>query len=293
VAGIMNSVVGGGQLFTLSALLMVVNPVIANATSTVALVPGSLASAWAYRQEMRASSRWTGLLLWPSLLGGAVGALRVAELDERYFATLVPWLLLSAALLFLSQPAAARLAGIGKERTRPPASTLVGVVVFQFFVAVYGGYFGAGIGILMLSALGLMGIGDIHRMNALKTLLGACINGVSVAVFVAERMVEWRYALSMAVAAIVGGYLGARVARRLDSNVVRWVVILIGFGLAAHFFYKQWRPTEVNRPRKAASSELRHISLQGRANSAYDWAFSFVVPGRRLSFWRDWRYSIE
>ncbi len=107
-------------------------------------------------------------------------------------------------------------------------------------------YFGAGIGILMLSALGLIGLGDIHRMNALKTLLGACINGVSVAVFVAERKVEWRYALSMAVAAIVGGYLGARVARRLDGSVVRWVVVLIGFGLAAHFFYKQWRPTAGN-----------------------------------------------
>src|SRR5437667_10311290 len=112
VAGVMNSVAGGGTLFTFSALLMVVNPVVANATSTLALVPGSLAGACGYRQEMRASSRWTALLIWPSLLGGAVGSLLVAELDERYFSTLVPWLLLSAALLFLSQPAAARLAGI-------------------------------------------------------------------------------------------------------------------------------------------------------------------------------------
>jgi uncharacterized membrane protein YfcA len=246
VAGVMNSIAGGGTLFTFSALLAVVDPVVANATSTVALVPGSLAGAWGYRDEMRASSRWLALLIWPSLLGGVVGSLLVTELDARYFSALVPWLLLTAALLFLLQPAVARLAGIRPERTVPTAWTLAGVVVFQFLVAVYGGYFGAGIGILMLSSLGLMGIGNIHCMNALKTVLAVCINGVSVAVFVAERKVEWRFALSMAVAAIVGGYVGARVARRLDSSVVRWVVILIGFGLAAHFFYKQWTPSEGN-----------------------------------------------
>src|SRR5207248_2050882 len=130
------------------------------------------------------------------------------------------------------------VAGVGKEHTAPTARTVAGVVVFQFFVAVYGGYFGAGIGILMLSALGLMGFADIHRMNALKTLLAACINGVSVVVFVVEQKVEWPYALTMTVTAIIGGYLGARVARRLDGNVVRWVVVLIGLGLAAHFFYE-------------------------------------------------------
>ena len=106
-------------------------------------------------------------------------------------------------------------------------------------MAIYGGYFGAGIGILMLSALGLMGLGDIHHMNALKTLLAGVINGVSVVIFVLERVVEWRYALAMAVAAIIGGYLGARVARRLNRNLVRCIVIAIGFGLAAYFFYQQ------------------------------------------------------
>jgi uncharacterized membrane protein YfcA len=203
-----------------------------------------LAGAWGYRRELSASSRWTALLIVPSLVGGAVGSLLVAELDERYFSALVPWLLLTAALLFLLQPAIARLAGIGEAHTPPAAWTLIGVVLFQFLVAVYGGYFGAGIGILMLSALGLMGLGDIHRMNALKTVLGACINGVAVVVFIAERKVDWYYASSMAVTAIVGGYLGARVARRLDADVVRWVVVLIGFGLAARFFYQQWWPTQ-------------------------------------------------
>ncbi len=247
VAGAINSVAGGGTLLTFSALLTVVDPVMANATSTVALVPGSLAGGWAYRRELLALSRWTGLLIVPSLVGGVVGSLLVTELDERYFSALVPWLLLTAALLFLSQPAIARLAGIGKDHTPPTARTLAGVILFQFLVAVYGGYFGAGIGILMLSALGLMGFGDIHRMNALKNVLGACINGVSVAVFVAERKVEWRYALSMTITAILGGYLGARTARRLDGNVVRWVIVLIGLGLAAHFFYQQWRSANGGR----------------------------------------------
>jgi uncharacterized membrane protein YfcA len=244
VAGVMNSVAGGGTLFTFSALLLVVDPIVANATSTVALVPGSLAGAWGYRGEMSGARRWAVLLVWPSVLGGAVGALLVTELDPSYFSALVPWLLLTAALLFLVQPAVSKLVGAGKAHAGPSAWTLAAVVVFQFFVSVYGGYFGAGIGILMLSALGLMGFSDIHQMNGLKVLLAACINGISVAVFVAEQKVEWRYALTMAVAAIIGGYLGARVARRLDETLVRWVIILIGFGLAAHFFYKQWTPSQ-------------------------------------------------
>jgi uncharacterized membrane protein YfcA len=239
-AGIMNSVAGGGTLFSFSALLTVVDPVIANATSTVALVPGSLAGAWGYRLEMKTAGRWAALLVWPSLLGGVTGSLLVTQLDERYFSAMVPWLLLAAALLFLVQPLVSRFAGLGTEQQQPGVWTLSVVVVFQFLVAVYGGYFGAGIGILMLSALAMMGFGDIHRMNALKTLLAACINGVSVAVFVAEQKVEWRYAWSMAVAAILGGYIGARVARRLDANLVRWIVVVVGFGLAAQAFYKQW-----------------------------------------------------
>jgi uncharacterized membrane protein YfcA len=254
VAGVMNSIAGGGTLFTFSALLTVVDPVVANATSTVALVPGSLAGAWGYRNEMKAALRWALLLIWPSLLGGVVGALLVTRLDPSYFSDLVPWLLLTAALLFLAQPAVSRLAGISQRDTPPARQTLAGIVLFQFLVAVYGGYFGAGVGILMLSAIGLMGFGDIHCMNALKTLLAACINGVSVIVFIVERKVEWHYALSMAIAAIVGGYLGARLARRLDGNVVRWVIILIGLGLAAHFFYKQWKPNEATSPRLSASA---------------------------------------
>jgi hypothetical protein len=237
-AGVMNSIAGGGTLLTFPALLAVVPPVVANATSTVALVPASLSAAWGYRSEIRHLGRWTTILLWPSLLGGVVGSLLVLHLDEKYFKALVPWLILTATLLFLFQPAISRLAGIGREHATPSAKTLAGVILFQFLVSVYGGYFGAGIGILMLSSLALMGIGDIHRMNALKTLLAAAINGVSVIIFVQGGKVEWHYALTMALSAIAGGYVGARVARRLNRNLVRWIVILIGFVLAAQMFYQ-------------------------------------------------------
>jgi uncharacterized membrane protein YfcA len=238
-AGAINSVAGGGTLLTFPSLLTAVPSVTANATSTVALVPGSLASGWAYRREMQAARRWLVLLIWPSLLGGGVGALLVTRL-ERYFDVMVPWLLLTAATLFLFQPAIAKLTGVGKSHTTPSPGMHAAIIAFQFLVAVYGGYFGAGIGILMLSSLGFMGISDIHQMNALKCILGACINGVAVVVFIVERKVAWHLAILMSAAAILGGYWGAHYARRLNPNIVRWLVIAIGFSLAGHFFYRQW-----------------------------------------------------
>jgi len=238
-AGAVNSIAGGGTLLTFPSLLTVVPSVIANATSTVALVPGSLASGWGYRREMQAARRWLMLLIWPSLLGGGVGALLVTRLEE-YFDALVPWLLLTAAALFLFQPAIVRFTGIGKSHAFPSRGMQTAIIVFQFLVAIYGGYFGAGIGILMLSSLSFMGISDIHQMNALKSILGSCINGVAVVVFIVEGKVVWHFAIAMAAAAILGGFLGAHFARRLNPNVVRWLVIAIGFGLAGHFFYRQW-----------------------------------------------------
>jgi uncharacterized membrane protein YfcA len=213
--------------------------VIANGTSTLALVPGSASGAWGYRREFRTIRRWALILAGPSLVGGVVGTLLVIALPESYFKTLIPWLILTAALLFMLQPTLTRLTGVGKPHAPPSAGTLVGVVVFQFFVAVYGGYFGAGIGILMITSLSLMGTGNIHQINALKTLLAVCINGASVVVWVYAQKVRWDFVLTMALAAIVGGYLGARVAQRIPKNVVRWIVVLIGFGLAGYFFVKK------------------------------------------------------
>jgi uncharacterized membrane protein YfcA len=239
-AGVVNSVAGGGTLLTFPTLLTVVPPVVANATSTVALVPGSLGGAWGYRRQLRAASRWLAVLAPPSLAGGLVGSLLVTVLPSRYFDALVPWLILTAALLFMAQPLAVRLSG--RAHGPPSGSTVGAVVVFQFFIAVYGGYFGAGIGILMLSALGLMGLADVHEMNAVKNFLAVLINGVSIVVFVWQGRVEYRYAAVMAVSAVAGGYLGASVARRVRPSIVRWVAISIGLALAAYFFYKRWGP---------------------------------------------------
>jgi uncharacterized membrane protein YfcA len=243
VAGVINAVAGGGTLVTFPALLVALAPlgteagVIANATSTVALVPGSLAGAWGYRHEMRIVRSWTLLLLGPSLIGGLAGALLLTRLEAKYFQLLVPWLILTAALLFMAQPAVARLIQT-KPHAAPSRNTVTAVVLFQFLIAVYGGYFGAGIGILMLSALALMGVPGVHQMNAVKNFLAFCINGVSVVIFVAEKKVAWRYAPMMAATAIAGGYLGARVARRVPPRLVRWFIVAVGLGLAGYYFYK-------------------------------------------------------
>jgi uncharacterized membrane protein YfcA len=212
---------------------------VANATSTVALVPGSLAGAWGFRSELRGNGRWLLLLGGPSLLGGLAGALLLTRLDPRYFAALVPWLLLTASLLFLAQPALAARLRPGPAGAFPGPAACAAVVAFQFLVSVYGGYFGAGIGILMLSSLGLMGLGDLHAMNAVKTLLAAVINGVSVLVFVLDDKVDWRFAPPMAVGAIAGGYCGARVGRLLPRQALRWFVVALGLSLAAYYFAKQ------------------------------------------------------
>ena len=155
-----------------------------------------------------------------------------------FFAAVIPWLLLTAALLFLAQPYLSRWLPTQGASVLPSAWLCCVLVGFQFLVSVYGGYFGAGIGILMLSALGLMGLHDIHQMNAVKTVLAAVINGVSVVVFVFVGRIEWRFALVMAIAAIAGGFAGAHFGRRLPRALVRWTVIVLGFGLAAYYFWK-------------------------------------------------------
>jgi uncharacterized membrane protein YfcA len=247
-AGIVNAIAGGGTLLSFPALLRVgVTSRAANETSTVALVPGSVSGAWGFRRDLRGARPWLRLLVGPSIAGGLLGSLLLTELDERYFEIVVPWLLLLAALLFALQPYVNRLIQptmtVADDAYKPRATSAwwlgVLLVVFQFCIAVYGGYFGAGIGILMLASLGVMGIGDINRMNAIKTILAACINGVSVIVFACRREVEWSFALPMAVAAIVGGYFGASVGRLLPAPLVRLVVILVGLGLAAYYFAKQ------------------------------------------------------
>jgi uncharacterized membrane protein YfcA len=244
-AGAVNSIAGGGTLLTFPALLAGLSPlgtadaaVVANATSTVALVPGSLAGAWGYRREMKRARRWLYLLVGPSLVGGVIGALLVTRLDSAYFAALVPWLLLTAALLFLAESFLSHETAADSALRPPSAAAVTGIVIFQLVVAVYGGYFGAGASILILSALAALRVGDVNQMNGLKTVLGACINGISVVVFIAQDKVAWRYALPMAAAAILGGYFGARLALVIQPRYTKWLIAAIGLGLAAYFFLR-------------------------------------------------------
>lgn len=242
-AGAVNSVAGGGTLLSFPPLLRVFAGlenagVLANATSTVALMPGSLAGGFGYRKEVRECRALILRLLIPSVLGGAVGSLLVTRLPPSVFATLVPWLILTAAGLFVIQGPIKRLV---KQTHGPPGPmTVVAVILGQFLVAVYGGYFGAGIGILMLSILPFMGTENIHQTNAAKTVLAALINGVTVIIFIAEGVVVWHYALAMAVAAIIGGYLGAHFARKLPTVYVRALVIVIGFALGGYYLWKEF-----------------------------------------------------
>ncbi len=241
LAGAVNSVAGGGTLLTFPALVWTLGTSVgANATSTTILFPGSIAAAWGYRRELEGQGRWIAPLLVPSLIGGFIGSWLVVSQSEKVFELLVPWLILIATTLFVLQPVITRWTGIGKPHEKPSTTTFVGIICFQFLVALYGGYFGAGIGILMLSSLSLMGVGDIHRMNALKSLLASGINGMSVVVFAWYGKINWTYSTPLILAAVVGGFAGASVARRLDKNVVRYTVVTIGLLLSAYYFLKMF-----------------------------------------------------
>ena len=237
-AGLINSIAGGGTLVSFPALIWTGrDAVLANATSTVALWPASVAGAYGFRRELEGGRRWLLLFGGPSLLGGILGALLLLRTPPGLFARLVPYLILFATLLIaLQDPIARRLKSKGREEEKPSRGWQAGAALFQFFVGVYGGFFGAGIGILMLAALGLLGFSDIHRMNALKNILALGINGVAAALFVFAGAVNWSDVLVMTFAAIAGGYCGARLAYRLGRRFVRLAVILIGLLMGVSLF---------------------------------------------------------
>jgi uncharacterized membrane protein YfcA len=292
IAGAINAVAGGGTLLTFPALLWAGQAArLANATSTVALWPGQLGSLWGYRREVGPSHKAIGLLAVPSFLGGLAGAFLLLGTDDATFAALVPYLILTATLLFAVQKPLARwqrargteeggrrkeeggvsggrdegreardegrgTPGVGREShpsplaPRPsslilhpssfPLARWIVVLAFQFLVAVYGGYFGAGIGILMLAAFGFLGWTNIHRMNALKNINGMCINAVAAILFICHGLVEWRLASLMAAGSILGGYAGAGAAQRIGQDNVRRIVVLIGLGLTVAMFVRTY-----------------------------------------------------
>ena len=232
----MNSIAGGGTLLTFPALIALgVPPINANATSTVALWPGAAGSIWGYRGELRVAGPWVLALAAPSILGGALGAWLLLVTPAARFSALVPWLVLGATVLFLIQgPLMRRLLRDASRETdagvvsRGPGAPLL---IAQFAIAIYGGYFGAVVGILMLAIFGFMGLRNIHLMNGLKNWGGMCMNVVAAAIFAASHLVDWPVALAMAVGAVSGGYLGSRTAQRVPQHFVRAAVA--GIGLAS------------------------------------------------------------
>lgn len=242
VAGAMNAVAGGGTLLTFPALIgLGIPPLTANATSTVALWPGSASSFWGYRRELSGARRWAIGFALPSFLGGAVGAALLLATDEKTFSDLVPWLVLGATVLFMGQ--GTLRAWLGKRSAPTSDGTdrfpRPQLLVFQFLIGIYGGYFGAGAGILMLAALGLMGLTNIHRMNGLKNWGGLCMNAIAAITFAFSGLVNWPVALSMAVGAIGGGYLGSKGAQRVSQGAVRATVTLIGLGSGVWLLLKR------------------------------------------------------
>jgi uncharacterized protein len=240
-AGAVNAIAGGGSLITFPILVWLGRePILANATNTVSLAPGAIAALHGFRGELRGLRRWIVAGTLPSLAGGVLGALLLLWTPAPVFDGLVPWLILFATALFaLSGPInafARRHADPTGPSGVPDESHLTRVMVYQFLVAVYGGYFGAGIGIMMLAGLSLAGFTAIHRSIALRNYYAILINGIAAVYFVVLGAVDWSDAAILTLGQVVGGLAGARTARRLSPATVRWIVVAIGVAMALSLF---------------------------------------------------------
>jgi uncharacterized protein len=240
LGGAVNAVAGGGSFIAFPALLFTgVPPVPANATNTLALWLGVTASGGAYRSRLNISGRVMIPLVATSVVGGLFGALLLIKTPGQTFLKVLPWLMLGATLLFALGKYFTRkiAAGISEDASR---SAIAGASVFELFVAVYGGYFGGGMGIMNLAMLAALGMTDIHAMNALKVVLGGVINGVATVTFVVTRAIVWPQAIVMTVGAMLGGYFAAKWAQRLPQQWIRSFVIFVGTGMTIYFFVKAY-----------------------------------------------------
>jgi uncharacterized membrane protein YfcA len=233
-AGLMNSVAGGGSFLTFPALVFTGVPsIVANATSTVALFPGALASSWAYRHDFKGLDR---IPLKPalavSIAGGIVGALLLLFTSQRTFDIIIPWLMLAATLVFALGP---RIMKKLKRQSWMGTRTLI---FFQFLAGIYGGYFGGAVGIIMLAVWSLAGLRDIHSMNGGRTLLGGVMNAAAVVCFIIAGKIWWLQTSMMLVAAVAGGYMGARFAKRINPAWIRGLIITISVAVTAAFFLR-------------------------------------------------------
>jgi uncharacterized membrane protein YfcA len=238
-AGGLNSVAGGGTFFSFPALIFSGVPAIpANATSTVALWPGTLASSWAYRRKLPRSAMIFVPLVLASIGGGFFGARLLLHTPPRVFMRLIPFLFLGGTLLFAFGKKLVRGAARSDHHGNALPLALAGVTLAQFFIGVYGGFFGGGIGILMLASFTFLPLADIHAMNGLKTLLASTINIVAIATFVVARIVFWPQAVLMLFGAVLGGYAGAHFAQKVNPARVRTFVVCVGFAMSSYFLYR-------------------------------------------------------
>ncbi len=241
VAGAMNAVAGGGTLVTFPTLILTgTGSEVANATSTLALVFGTCGSMFGYREHIGAIRAWLARFWLVSAVGGFLGAVLLTHTSESTFSKMVPFLILFATLLFMAQDAFRRFGMKQAQETVTGGRAVWGAMVFQFAVSVYGGYFGAGIGILMLATLGFMGMKNIHEMNALKTVLGSLINAVATIWFIKAGLIDWTRMWIMTAGALVGYFLSAHYAQRIPQHRVRQLISGIGFTISGVMFYKQF-----------------------------------------------------
>ncbi len=234
-AGALNAVAGGGTLLTFPALVAAgLPPIVANATSSVSQWPGYVASSLAFRRELAGQRQFAGMSV-ASLLGGLVGGYLVTVVSPRLFDVLIPWLILLATAMFaFSAPLTRWMGRHAAHVGRSTAALLVG----QFVVSIYGGFFGGGMGIMMLALCSLFALDTLTRMNALKTWLSVVISGVAVVTFIVAGIVDWPAALVMLAGTIAGGVAGARLARRLPAIWLKRVVVTLGSVLTLAFFWK-------------------------------------------------------
>ncbi len=244
IGGGLNAVAGGGSFLTLPSLIVAgVSPVVANATSTLALWPASISSTVAYRAEIKTSRVWLLILGVTSVVGGLAGAVLLVRTSDSSFLRLLPWLMLIAATTFTfgdklrPKGAGSTSRGLGRDVGWHPS--MIGTVAIQLVIAAYGGYFGGGMGIMMLATFALAGMTNIHEMNGLKALLGVSINGLALLTFVLHGVINWQYGLVMAVGGIVGGYSIAAFAKRLPQRYVRLFVIVVGWAMTIYFFVRR------------------------------------------------------
>ena len=242
IAGAINSIAGGGTMISFPLLIFLgLTPLVANASNTVGIWPGAIGSAWGFRRELQALPRRYFWLLCPVTLGGAIGAWILRSTPAEHFERIIPYLLGAATLLFIAQPWIRRLVEPSATTTDQPNGSVTAALlstVLLTLVAIYGGYFGAGMSILMLSLLGLVGLSDMLQMTATTSLLSLGINGAAGLIFIAGGMVRWDIALPMMVGSILGGYLAAGWARRLGRVAVRRFVLLMGVVMTLALFWR-------------------------------------------------------